>query len=261
MVDEEVESVLNEIRERVRAQPVPLQTNISRSPAGNGVGDLNAELAADATPGESLALIVSYLTTTARAWDRLPPLVSNRNGALARMEISLKKYFKRATRWFTWEQVNFNAAVHHALRDTVRTLSAYEQNAARILEDIEALRLELKQQIETAAQETRTAEQETRRAAQATTESIQAAIEVATQAATKNATQAAAQMVAPIATQLAELAKELRERDERLQDEQRVCFKQLSLETTETTVNEDRARRKTEALVEELKRRVEQLEK
>lgn len=231
MVDEEVESVLNEIRERVRAQPVPPQPQTSRPAAGNGAGDLNAELAqgTNVTPAESLALIASYLTTTARAWDRLPPLVSNRTGTLARIELSLKEYFKRATRWFTWEQINFNAAVHHALRDILRTLSAYEQDAARIREDLEALRLELKQQSEMAAQ-----------------------------VATQNATDVATQVVTPIAMQF---TRELRERDERLQDEQRVCFKQLALEATETTVILDRARRKTEALLEELTRRVKELEK
>ena len=58
-----------------------------------------------------------------------------------------------------------------------------------------------------------------------------------------------------------ELVNELRERDERLQEEQRVCFKQLALETSEAAVLEDRARRQTEARLEELLRRVEQLEK
>ena len=240
MVDEDVESVLNEIRERVRAQPVPRQTHVSRSPAGNGVGDLTAELAErpDITPAETRSLIASYLTTTARAWDRLPPIVSNRSAAFARIELAIKKYFKRATRWFTWEQVNFNAAVHHALRDMLRTLSASEQDAVRIREDLAGLRSDLKQQ----GEETRTATEVANRAAQ-------------------NAIDAAARIVTPIAKQLAELAKELRERDELLQDEQRVCFKQLALEATETAVIEDRARRKTEALLEELKRRVEELEK
>ena len=82
--------------------------------------------------------------------------------------------------------------------------------------------------------------------------------EIGAQVATQNATDVATQVVTPIAMQL---ATELRERDERLQDEQRVCFKQLALEATEAMVLHDRARRKTEALVEELTRRVEELEK
>jgi len=60
---------------------------------------------------------------------------------------------------------------------------------------------------------------------------------------------------------LAELAKELRERNDQIHEEQRVCFKQLSLESTEAAVLEDRSRRKTEKLVEELQRRLKQLEK
>ena len=59
---------------------------------------------------------------------------------------------------------------------------------------------------------------------------------------------------------LSELEEELRERDARMQEEQRVCFKQLSLEATEAAVLEDRARRKNEMLLDELKRRVEQIE-
>ena len=46
----------------------------------------------------------------------------------------------------------------------------------------------------------------------------------------------------------------MRERIGLLQEEQRVCFKQLSLEASEAAVLEDRARRKTDALLEELQR-------
>ena len=65
---------------------------------------------------------------------------------------------------------------------------------------------------------------------------------------------------ARLSERISDLFKELRARDERLLDEQRVCFKQLSLETSETVVLQDRARRKAEALLEELTRRVERLE-
>ena len=34
------------------------------------------------------------------------------------------------SRWFTWEQVNFNSAVHHALSEALQTLSAYQQELA-----------------------------------------------------------------------------------------------------------------------------------
>jgi hypothetical protein len=62
-------------------------------------------------------------------------------------------------------------------------------------------------------------------------------------------------------SRLAELVSELRERIQHVVDERRVSFKQVALETSERAVLEDRARRKTETLVKELQRRVEQLEK
>ena len=59
---------------------------------------------------------------------------------------------------------------------------------------------------------------------------------------------------------VAELASELRERVQHVAEEQRVCFKQVALEISEAAVLEDRARRKTEALLEELRDRVSELE-
>ena len=51
---------------------------------------------------------------------------------------------------------------------------------------------------------------------------------------------------------LEELVNEFRERDERLLDEQRVCFKQLSLELTESQVLQDSRRRELEARIAKL---------
>src|SRR4030095_8907152 len=48
------------------------------------------------------------------------------------------------------------------------------------------------------------------------------------------------------------LVRELREADERLAQEQRVCFKQLSLESSETAVMMERTRRKLEERLAEL---------
>ena len=151
----------------------------------------------------------------ARAWDRLPPLVSNRSGLAARLELWLKRRIRTGTRWFTWEQVNFNAAVHQALGDLLPLLSAYQQELGKLRAQIEltALRAEIEAQR------------------------------------------------SQVDARLAELVMELRERDERLQNEQRVSFKQLALETSEAAVLEDRARRKTEALLAELQRRVGKLQK
>lgn len=237
MAETEVESILREIRERViSGQRLEKEINAASSTIANGAkgsgesgpfpGLTDDQESLSAT---NLTLINSYLTTTARAWDRLPPLLSNRSGLMARVELWLKRQLKRSTRWFTWEQVNFNAAVDHALRDLLTVLSAQENELRRLrarvahLEQDQIARLtEIRAELD---------EQRT---------------EFATQ---RDLT----------ATRLAGLVNELRERDAHLRDEQRVCFKQLALETSEAAVLEDRARRKTEVLLEELQRRVAEL--
>lgn len=211
MAETEVENILREIRERVLSQERSGQDVAAsaavRSAMANGTnGSSGQQGHSETVAAESLALINSYLTTTARAWDRLPPLVSNRSGLGARLELWLKRRLRAGTRWFTWEQVNFNAAVHYALRDMLPLLSTYEQELGRLRAQAEARQIEL------------------------------TALRI-------------------------QVVRELRERDEHLHDEQRVCFKQLALETTEAAVLEDRARRQNETLLQELSRRVEQLEK
>ncbi|HEV7798949.1 MAG TPA: hypothetical protein VGO73_12365 [Pyrinomonadaceae bacterium] len=230
MAETEVEIILREIRERVLSEqrttnPTAGSRRAATATVGNGARDLaNREAARqqdnEIPAEEHLALIRSYLTTTARAWDRLPPLVSNRSGTIARLELWLKRNLKRATRWYAWEQVNFNAAVHHSLRDLLSLLSTHEQELTELR-----------------AQLTQSEQHKTELTAQLT------------------------QLRAEFDTRLAGLSTEVRERAEHLLDEQRVSFKQLALETSEAAVLEDRARRKTEALLEELTRRVEQLEK
>jgi hypothetical protein len=255
MVDEEVEIVLREIRNRVLSVPPPEQTrSTAPSPAtGNGAGDsLIRGDEGNMTAPASLPRIRSYLTTTGRAWDRLPPVLSNRLGAAARLELWFKARLKSLTRWFTWEQVNFNAAVHHALRDSIEALSDYQRALEILREQIgtesEARRVELEQH-QTKTDKLR-AESEARRIElenhQTETNALRVIIE-------EQRIQREARLL--------ELVAELRERDDRLQDEQRVCFKQLSLETSEAVVLEDRTRRKVDSLLEELTRRIEELEK
>jgi multidrug resistance efflux pump len=221
MAETEVESILREIRERVLSQQragqgaaATMRAETSNGENGAGEAGATRQLArpgdSEALAEENLALINSYLTTTARAWDRLPPLVSNRSGPVARIELWLKRRIRAGTHWFTWEQVNFNAAVHYALRDMLQLLSAYEQEIRKLRAQIDA---------ETSVR------------------------------------------VRDLEQHQTELHAELRQRDEHLRDEQRVCFKQLALETSEAAVLEDRARRKTEALLEDLTRRVEELDK
>jgi hypothetical protein len=193
----------------------------------------------------NLSLINSYLTTTARAWDRLPPLMSNRSGLVARFELWLKRGLKRASHWFTWEQVNFNAAAHHAIRDLVPVVAAQEHDLSELrrliahtggrLKKLEEHQTEMITQLD------------------ALRDGLVNEIGVRDRAGEVRWRQAE--------VRIGEISNELRERDERLQDEQRVCFKQLALETSEAAVLEDRARRKTEELLEELQRRLARIEK
>ena len=94
MAETEVESILREIRERVLAQQrasQQLSPRSSQTSGGNGAPDSTQQIAlgdhSENQTGASLSLISSYLTTTARTWDRLPPLVSNRSGYIAGIEV------------------------------------------------------------------------------------------------------------------------------------------------------------------------------
>ena len=102
-------------------QALSLSSNVQASGAGERVSS------------ESLNRLSAHLTTTSRAWDRLPPLYSNRRGGTARFELWIKARLKAMSRWFTWEQVNFNSAVHHALAETLHALSAYQQELAALV--------------------------------------------------------------------------------------------------------------------------------
>jgi hypothetical protein len=260
MVDEEVENILAEIRERVRGQE--LRANAVANPAlGNGVGEapvatLASREAVEASAAETLAQIDSLLTVTARAWDRLPPLVSNRSGSSARFELWVKRHLKRATRWYAWEQVNFNAAVHHALRDILQTLSAYQQALGELRAETENQRRMLERSgIELSSQ---------REELQAQREEIQTQRAEFKAQRAELETQFAGQLLTQrkeIDAQLSTIAQQIEGRLELIREEQHVCFKQLSLEAVETAVLEDRARRKAENLLEELRGRMDQLEK
>ena len=247
MVDEEVESTLREIRERVR-KTAELEAESPRavvSSAANGSITPRGE-SATRTP-ETMARIEAYLTTTARAWDRLPPVVSNRSGGLARLELWVKRRFKQATRWYSWEQINFNAAVHHALRDTLDSLLDLEQQLERLRADMSAQMEARAQQLEQNQIEmmTQRAEIESQRAAlnsqRAEVEAYRAQMEAEQRARSLE-----------VNARLADLARTLREGDQQRLDEQRVCFKQLSLEMSEAEVLLDRARRDFESRLDKL---------
>lgn len=250
MVDQEVENILLEIRERVRAQELP-PSGIVNSATENGAGESSSTPHEVLGTSEALGRIDSYLTVTSRAWDRLPPLLSNRSGGLARLELWLKQKLKRTTHWFTWEQINFNAAVHQALQDMLEVQRAAQSDYEQALEKLRA----------ESGHRTLLAQNHDRLMSQGSAIEAQRA-QIEAQRSQMNAQRAQIEAQrGQINARLSELTEELRERDARLHEEQRVCFKQLSLEATEAGVLEDRARRKTETLLEELRLRVEQMEK
>jgi hypothetical protein len=244
----EVESILNEIRERVRtdheqnaakeflAQP---QAKSARGYAAQQA--LSLESPEESEPGnsESLSRLSAHLTTTARAWDRLPPMYSNRQGGAARFELWIKARLKSMSRWFTWEQVNFNSAVHHALSETLQALSAYQQELA-------GLRSELSKEGESWREKFEHSDRQLtalRSGIEAEIRKRDTAMETRT-----------AELASTMNAELAELAGELRESDQQLREEQRVCFKQLSLEESEAVVMEERGRRVIESRLDKLEK-------
>ncbi len=284
----EVESILNEIRERVRADENQREA-ASALTIRNGHGLDSSPPSTIATGPESLARLEAHLTTTSRAWDRLPPVFSNRSGMAARLELWLKARLKSLSRWFTWEQINFNSAVHHGLSDALEGLRAHEQQLIRMQTELkqtkEALRVELNQTTEILRSESRQTTEalrsESRQNTEAlrsesrqTTEALQAdlahtaealrgessqtneaiASELRQTAASLRADfgQTAENLLATIDARGTEMNARVAELGDDLHEEQRVCFKQLSLEASEAAVLEDRGRRALEARLEKL---------
>lgn len=125
--DAEVESVLAEIRRQLRASAgEQLPTTTDRR-------------------GQALAQFEADLAVTARAWNRLPPIVSDRHGVAARVEVWVKRQLRRATNWLTWEQINFNAAVNDALRLTHGLLAEREAEHAQLRARVESLSADLEE--------------------------------------------------------------------------------------------------------------------
>lgn len=265
MADLEVENTLREIRERVLADAQ------RRTPTTNGVTAVTAANGAEAAAAnghagaasEALARMDANLATTARAWSRLPPLLSYRRGAAARFEIWVKRLVKRAAHWFTWEQVNFNAAVNHALGDARAALAAQEQALARMREEMlgEMRALRAEAEADRARAEAQIAETQTRfesggaqlrQAFAAGLERLAESQRAATVALHEESGARAEALHAETNARAAELHAEMRERIDGLLEEQRVCFKQLSLEAGESAVTHDRARRQLEARLEAL---------
>ena len=303
----EVESVLNEIRERVRAEEKQREAAVATKNGNESNPAISPTAPTIAT--ESLARLEAHLTTTSRAWNRLPPMFSNRSGAAARFELWIKARLKSLSRWFTWEQINFNSATHHGLSDALEALRAHEEQLIRMQVELnqtkEVLRAEADQTKQALSQTTEALRAESRQTIESlkvesrqTTEALQAELAYTTQALhaeLAHTTQALkvdldhtaealrressetnealaselCQTAASLRADLGQSSEDLRatidaratemstrviELGDDLHEEQRVCFKQLSLETSEAAVLEDRGRRAIEARLEKLER-------
>jgi hypothetical protein len=178
---------------------------------------------------KSLDRLETKLTITGRAHDQLPPVSTYRSGLAARVELWIKRRLKRFTNWFTWEQVNFNAATHNALNHTFTILQAYEQRLASLQNELDASAAS-KSNLEARLVEL---------------ESTLKLVEGRFQGL--------------LAEKTAEIRVEHQKRMELLLNEQRICFKQLALEISETGVIADRAKRSMQLRLEELANRVEEL--
>ncbi|HYW74948.1 MAG TPA: hypothetical protein VE961_28235, partial [Pyrinomonadaceae bacterium] len=206
-----------------------------------------------------------------------------------RLELWLKKKSKPLTRWFTWEQVNFNHAVNEALGDVVEILKAEAHELA-------AMRAQLTHELHLvrsqAADQTREIQDLGRKHDEALSETQSANTRV-TQLLDKLKDDSAVRLEhllseharlqaehtslvaehSQLANQVIELAAQLRAEDQDIQsqqsqeinrrldelaaelkDEQRVCFRQISLETSEAAVLEERARRGVLTRLEQLER-------
>jgi len=77
--------------------------------------------------------INTYLATTDHLRRNLPPVRSERHGAVGRIELWIKSAVERATRWFVFDQVNFNSAVHQVLCE----LREVQRQQEKILSEVQ----------------------------------------------------------------------------------------------------------------------------
>ncbi len=87
---------------------------------------------------EHIERIKANLHVIARASDKLPPVITYRRGWAAQLELWIKRRLKKLTRWYTWEQVNFNSAVHNALGEACAALAAQAQHLAELQDRLDA---------------------------------------------------------------------------------------------------------------------------
>src|SRR5258706_16329872 len=214
MADIKVEDLMRSIRER------DLEGAAKQSDPSCSLVDSTAK---------PLSRLQTSLTITGRTHDQLPPVTTSRRGLLARVELWIKRQLKRATHWYTWEQVNFNFSVDSALNNTLAILRTYEERLAS-LQNERDVSLASKANLEARLTEL---------------ESRLALFE--------------SRFDELLAERLAEIRIEHRKNNELLLNEQRVCFEKFALEISETGVVADRAKRSIQLRLAELAARVDEM--
>jgi len=119
----QVDELIEQIRSEADAHRAR-QDRAAPKPNGSAVGELDR--------------LRANLMIAERAQDRLPPVTSYRHGRLAKIELWIKRRLKQATRWFTWEQTNFNAATCESFNTTLTLLARLEQNISNLRDQIDA---------------------------------------------------------------------------------------------------------------------------
>lgn len=243
MVDQEVVDILTEIRERVISEE---RANLSAEPMSQGISTPNTTFTKNSFAG---------LAVLERAWNRLPPVYSYRTGTLARLELWIKEKISHMFRWFTWEQVNFNAATHQTFVQLLESLAVQEQQLAQLQSQFNLLRAELVARNDETSDQLKNHSRELHAEIATRREQVerqQSELKVVIARQTELLKEAQLKIGEDTQARFAELVTEFRERDERLLDEQRVTFKQLSLELSESQVMQDRARRELDVRVAKL---------
>jgi hypothetical protein len=177
---------------------------------------------------DAISRAQANLAIADRARDQLPPLTTYRRGLSSRIELWLKRLIKRLTHWFTWEQVNFNAAVNHSLNDTLSALQKLERQLSTMKAELDETAKLVDFQSRLAALESRFALIEDQITASPPGEAVQNRIEQ-------------------------------QKTFDLILTEQRVCFKQLSLEISETGKVVARTERNLQTRLDELARRIEEV--
>src|SRR4030095_14466521 len=204
MVDQEVVDILAEIRQRVAS-----------AQANGPASEARPQVSPQSAPPDSVLAKRTFasLSVLDRAWNRLPPLVSKRTGTSARFELWVKSKLKLALRWLTWKQINFNAATRQTFIELIEALAAYEQQMELRHNELTAMRDEFLREMTGQQSELNTQRSLLRRHQTDLNERFESLESTVKDFQSQTAREAQ--------SRFDDLAKEFRERDERLLDEQR----------------------------------------